>query len=156
MTLFTPLKPKELVDKYFTLHSDNNKYVCTLCYPEWAINSPVNVKVYTATRHGYTWATQHLQRVHPDYNSPVATNQSLLISEEAVSTYEWICWIVEDNLPFTFCEKERVRCHTKNNLRPITARTLINRMTQTVEVIEGIIASKLPKTFGIAFDVCGG
>ena len=139
-TLQSKLKPKELVDKYF-VNTGSHHYVCTLCYPDWSMESSIVVKTYNAAaangtlNTGNTCATQHLKAKHPDAFTEFPTTQSLLISPTAHHTYCWIDWIVSENRELDFCDKERVRRHTQNNLNPISTKTLKSRMLTIVEII---------------------
>jgi hypothetical protein len=109
------MTPSELVDKYFVPHcsDDDRLQVCTLCYPDWETDSEVRVKPLKRGAKGHTWATQHLKGKHPNHNDQTVSKQTLLVSRKACDTHDWIDWIVVENREIHFCEKPRMRKHTK-------------------------------------------
>ena len=64
--------------------------------------------------------------------------------------YNWISWIIEDNLPFSFCERINTRKFTK--LDQISVDTLMKYIKITTERVEKKVAEGLPNKFGIIID----
>ena len=103
--------PVDLFLKYFAQAntSDDSKFVCLVCYPDYSSSSTEAVKVYTKPRYGYTFVTQHFQLKHNELlTQETETNQSLLFTKDASDTYDWISWIVHENQPLSFCESDYV------------------------------------------------
>ncbi len=144
------LTPKELEKKYF-VHSEGKKYVCKLCYDNWEPNSELKVKTLSKGS-GYSWVTQHLNLKHSGYDDEKVSEQSLLISHDAENTWSWIEWIVEENRELNFCEKPRVLKYTRNNLKPISQKTLKSRMEKIVKIMEKDLEKLLPNKFAISID----
>ena len=67
-------------------------------------------------------------------------------SDKAKNIYSWIEWIVEDNLPLTFCNRKLTNQNT--NLKAITYSTLKKYMYLLAEEVKEIISEQLPPTFG--------
>jgi hypothetical protein len=109
------MTPGQLVERYFVsyLEDDDQKQVCKLCYPDWEAGSDIRVKTLTKGAKGNTWAVQHLNGKHAGYNNQTLSRQTLLVSRKASDTCDWIDWIVSENREIDFCEKPRVRKHTK-------------------------------------------
>ena len=86
------------------------------------------------------------------YDKILLMSQTLLVSKEAENTYKWIDWIITENRELYFCEKDRIRIHTKGTLDKISTETLKIQVGTVVEVMEKDLAKKLLKKFGVAFD----
>ena len=117
--LSVKLTGKDLMEKYFIKKGDTNQYVCKLCNPEFNPETTDNhVKTIAKGKKGFTWVTQHLEgKLHKGaYETHSVSSQTVLVSDEATSTFDWIDWIVAENRELDFCEKARVRKHTKGNL----------------------------------------
>ena len=71
-------------------------------------------------------------------------------TNKAKNIYEWIDWIVVDNLPFSFCEKESTR--RKSKLTKISKNTLKKYTALLLDKIIRIIKARLPETFGLIID----
>jgi hypothetical protein len=160
------------VDKAAGVDDDmvRNRFVCLLCYPDWNADSPADeeeqeegededadVKTYTKTRSGYTWGLQHLNGKHREEIEAAECEEyagglTSILSRKAIDTYDWIDWIVSDNHELSFCEKARVRRHTKGNLNAITVKTLKERMEKVVLEMQRRFSKSLPRHFGISFD----
>lgn len=88
-------------------------------------------KVVTAN--GYSNLRSHLATCIPNYQTiydardlaPVGTDmrQFVKVDKKSYNIYKWIEWVVEDNLPFSFCEKR----HTRENMchEPISRTSLM-------------------------------
>jgi hypothetical protein len=156
------MSPKERIAKYFVRKPGGapTQFICTLCNPDWESCSLELVKIYNAPKKaGYTWGIQHLNGKHSAEmwlaNEEGASSkllQQAVLSAKAIATYEWIDWIVGDNHELTFCEKARVRRHTNGNLKPISVKTLKDRMEKIVRYMQCELSRSLPKQFGISFD----
>ena len=149
---------KELSEKYFRKKVDDDaesrEHVCMLCYPDWTVESNMPTQcIKKAKKKSYTWATQHLElKHHGQYETQDKTGQTLFVSEDASSTYDWIHWITTENQELSFVEKTCMRKYTSGNLKPISTNTLKERMLATVEVMENNLDKKLGKKFGVMFD----
>ncbi|RAW39714.1 hypothetical protein PC110_g4024 [Phytophthora cactorum] len=66
------------------------------------------------------------------------------------SLYGWMHWIIESNLPLSFCEIRTARRYSK--LDPISEETLRLDMSGVTQAVERMIAEDLPSHFGVMFD----
>ncbi|KAF1790877.1 hypothetical protein GQ600_23815 [Phytophthora cactorum] len=64
--------------------------------------------------------------------------------------FGWMVWIVQCNLPLSFCESRDARRFS--NLEPISEERLRAGMDGVVMAVERSIASELPASFGIMLD----
>ena len=102
----------------------------------------------------------HLNTRHPGWkveydkikNDPQATfdTMGLLPSAEEASTFEWLSWVVEEALPFTFVESGRT--HQNTALALISAKTLKARGVMVASYVKKDIQINLPEMFGLMFD----
>jgi hypothetical protein len=72
------------------------------------------------------------------------------IGPAAWNIYHWLEWIIMDDLPFNFVERELTAANTK--LLPICSKTFIKYMELTHEAVEAKVNEILPPTFGIVVD----
>jgi hypothetical protein len=113
-------------------------------------------------RSGFENLKKHLRAQHPEWIEKVnehirgsvprgmMDNWLGTSTNKAKTIYEWIEWIVFDNLPFQFCEKETTR--KKAKLASISRNTLKKYMALLQEEIKQIIRARLPKSFGLIID----
>jgi hypothetical protein len=107
---------------------------------------------------GYSNLLNHIYSKHPDYNdvflsiSRATDNQSssiqtsktgqssmtatmeLFYDEKSANIFKWLEWIIMDELPLSFCEKELTKQYT--SLMPISTNTIkkyLNRLCSAVE-----------------------
>ena len=114
---------------------------------------------------GYTNAASHVQRRHKQYSQDIKIAiESLLssknatldkfftkkVSEKALNYYGWLEWIVNQNLPFSFCEKPLTKRYTK--LEPISTKTLKEYLFKVVEEATAALKKTLPEKFIIMYD----
>ena len=71
-------------------------------------------------------------------------------SDKAKTIYEWVEWIVEENLPLNFCEKKLTR--NKTSLGKITTKTLKKYMRLLELKLRDMIKDILPPKFGLVMD----
>ena len=90
---------------------------------------------------GYTNLMQHLLKQHKDHEHVYAMEKKAAsninggvlkyfkkqASVKAINIWQWIDWVLDDNLPFIFVESEKTRENSK--LQPISVRTLKKYMT---------------------------
>ena len=123
-SLVVAKKPAELASENFIDNpSDSKTAFCLHCYPQladpdldWNLVDMTNLKSLKKSKSGYTWATQHLNLKHPGASSfNKTTSQQLLVSTDAMTTFHWLEWITQDNLPLSCVTKPLVRKHTSGN-----------------------------------------
>jgi hypothetical protein len=130
---------KEVVLKYFS-EQEQGQWVCSC--------GKVRKK-------GRGWANllDHIHRDHPDSleiaKKPNVQVTNFLKKKES-NMYSWISWIVEDLLPFSFCEKNNVRRYT--NLESICSESLLQGMCRCTSNVEKKIRNILPDQFALGFD----
>jgi hypothetical protein len=69
-----------------------------------------------ALNNGYTNLVSHVRSAHPSFESEmrdasVAATGTLVpwVSQKASTRYAWMKWVVEGNLPLSFCESKETR-----------------------------------------------
>ncbi|KAF1773381.1 Ribonuclease H-like domain [Phytophthora cactorum] len=72
------------------------------------------------------------------------------IRHSSQNLFVWMVWIVQCNLPLSFCESREARRFS--NLEPISEERLRAGMDGVVMAVERSIASELPASFGIMLD----
>ncbi|KAG4052298.1 hypothetical protein PC123_g12525 [Phytophthora cactorum] len=100
---------------------------------------------------------QHVLREHPDYDivmleATAAQTGSILnfIRQSSQNLFGWMVWIVQCNLPLSFCESREARRYS--NLDLISEERFRAGMDGMVMAVERSIASGLPARFGIMLD----
>jgi hypothetical protein len=68
------------------------------------------------------------------------------ISPKAMTHFGWLDWIVEKNLPLSFCEAPTTRKYT--SLEPICSKTLKKTLLQTLRLVEKKIKERIPESKG--------
>jgi hypothetical protein len=109
---------------------------------------------------GYSNLLTHLCNDHPDYKAQAellrngGPNASILdhfvIVEKVQNIVDWMDWILELNLPWSFVDQDITRRFSK--LKMISSATLKDKMFKLKERLVDDISSKLPEKFGILFD----
>lgn len=112
---------------------------------------------------GYANLTSHIKKQHPNDWEPTfktfLNNGKLygpmdkmlhLPTPKAHCIHRWISWIIDDNLPFTFCEKKSTRNNT--NLDKMCVPTLKKYMKLLQKQVSKKIRKMLPPTFGLIID----
>ncbi len=138
---------KEKVKFFFTKSDEDPEiYVC-LCQKERK----------QRVGSGYQNLTEHIDRCHPDWEHLMGetakgskSKLSYFIDTKATNIYGWIDWIVSENLPLNFCEKESSRKYSK--LKPVSVETVKKYMELLVGEVENCIRQELPNIFAIVFD----
>ncbi|KAG6943229.1 hypothetical protein JG688_00017707, partial [Phytophthora aleatoria] len=109
------------------------------------------------SRNGYSNLMQHVLREHLDYEvvmleATAAQTGSILnfIRHSSENLFGWMVWIVQCNLPLSFCESRDARRFS--NLEPISEERLRAGMDGVVMAVERSIKSELPASFGIMLD----
>jgi hypothetical protein len=92
------------------------------------------------------WLAEH-QRLT---SSLKRSNQTVIVSEKAITLFGWIDWVVSANLPFSFVEMQKTREHV--NLHKISRHTLVDMMEKIGAAVEEKISRSLPEKFAIMFD----
>jgi hypothetical protein len=149
------MKGKDLFEKHFSFHSTKDGkrlFFCLLCNENWNLESSNDVKTLKEGK-GFTWVLQHMKGKHPEYeSSKIENTQTMVLNAVALNSFKWIEWIVQENRELSFCEKERVRKYTANQMRPICSKTLKKHMDLLVQEVESKLIESLPKRFGICID----
>lgn len=132
---------KEIFNTFFVTIGER-KHKCRSCNGIYAQD----------TKKGYTNLITHLQKEHPDYQESMKKNceTNPFYNKKGNNIFKWINWIIEDNLPFSFCEKETTKKYT--NLEPISVDTLMKYIRLTTQKVEKIVADGLPNRFGVIID----
>lgn len=138
---------KEKVEFFFTESDDApGSYTC-LCEKER--------KQKKGT--GYQNLIEHIERSHPDWKALMSETEkgsksklTYFIDTKSSNIYSWIDWIVSENLPFNFCEKDSTRKYSK--LTSISVETVMKYMELLVVEVEDRIRKELPEKFAIVFD----
>ena len=106
------------------------------------------------SRGGWTMLTQHV-KTHKDWEKTCQAAQvsgqmynyvTRTVSPRAVNAFNWIEWIVMDDLPFSFIEKRLTRKNT--SLEPLSRSSLMKYLGALSIRMESKIKEMLPDTFG--------
>ena len=135
MTTMATITSKELVATYFTDLGDN-KWQC-------------HCGKKRAKGRGRQNLIDHIHREHSDtMEEAKSSNHSAVTSffrKKDSNIFNWIKCIVEDILPFRFCEKENVQLFSK--LEPISVETFQEYMGKLTFLVEEKIKTILPNYF---------
>ena len=102
---------------------------------------------------GYTNLVTHLQKQHAGWEDSMKTinnDFSPFYHKKGYNIFNWISWIIEDNLPFSFCERPNTKKFS--NLDSISVDTLMKYIKLITERVEKKVADSLPSQFGIIID----
>ena len=104
------------------------------------------------TKKGYTYLVTHMQKEHPGWEDSmkVKDDTNPFFHKKGNNVFNWLSWIIEDNLPFSFCERPNTKKFSK--LDPISVDTLMKYIKLTTERVEKKVADGLPNQFGIIID----
>jgi hypothetical protein len=138
---------KEKVEFFFTKNEENPEIYICLCEKER--------KQKAGT--GYQNLTEHIERSHPDWYQLMSETEkgsksklTSYIDTKSSNIYGWIDWIVAENLPFSFCEKQSTKKYAK--LKSISVETVQKYMELLVVEVEHRIKKEIPDKFAIVFD----
>ena len=93
---------KEIFEAFFELDAgDGKKLKCKICKGVYAQD---------ITR-GYTNLVTHIQKYHPGWEDmmKVNDNNNPFFHKKGNNIFNWLSWIIEDNLPFNFCERQNTK-----------------------------------------------
>ena len=74
-------------------------------------------------------------------------NNNPFYHKKGNNMFNLLSWIIEDNLPFSFCERPNTKKFSK--LESLSVDTLMKYIRLTTERVEKKIADSLPSQFGI-------
>ncbi|OWY97050.1 hypothetical protein PHMEG_00032513 [Phytophthora megakarya] len=113
-----------------------------------------------APKNGYTNLVSHVRSAHPSCESEmrdasVAATGTLVpwMSQKASNRYAWIKWVVQGNLPLSFCESKETRQYS--NLAPVSVGTLVSNMDDVTKAVKGSTGMDMPDEFGLMMDGWG-
>lgn len=98
--------PGKEIYKTFFVQVDENSHKCKSCNGVYSQN----------TSKGYTNLTTHIQKNHPGWEDSMKVNDhndNPFYHKKGNNVFNWVSWIIEDNLPFSFCERTNTRKFTK-------------------------------------------
>jgi len=105
---------------------------------------------------GYTNLLGHIFMWHTNFVAEMtgaSANTGTLvgfIDDKTHKVFSWIDMVLSCNLPFSFCETKAASDYVK--IGSLSTDSLVKYMRLLVSEVETIIASILPKSFGIIFD----
>lgn len=147
-------KGKDMYLCYFSPTDKQDIHKCKMCANHLRKQNLV---------HGYQNLFLHVRHSHNDYKAVIKSFlkggeavygplDSMLHhpTEKAKGIHKWISWIIDDNLPFTFCEKQSTRRNTV--LPKISIPSLKKYMKLLQEEVTKTITKMLPTTFGLLID----
>lgn len=153
-------KAKELTNVYFkvtgTKVDDKGKVISTL---KCECGNTRNVDL----KKGYTNLVSHIKSQHKDWQEVMNAFHSDKVSTSKVTTpgfsfvnsksskiFSWLEWIIMDNLPFNFVEKQLTQKYT--NLEKWSTDSFMKYLCMLTTSVEKIVANTLPEKFGIVID----
>ena len=151
-----PTTGRLAVENFFEPYADGNSSTrkCKIC----------GFEPTQAQKTGYGNLLKHLEIQNPQHIQPL-TNFLATIADDGNRLkkqlqievpqrirdyYEWIDWIVQDNLALSVCEKATYRKNSK--LNDVCGKTLRKYMATLVDNVVDKIKADLPDKFGIVFD----
>lgn len=116
---------KEIYNTFFVQVIDK-KHKCKICEGTYSQD----------IKKGYTNLVTHLQKEHPGWEESMKLNidNNPFFHKKGNNIFNWLSWIIEDNLPFSFVERPNTRKFSK--LDPISVDTLMKYMKLTTERVE--------------------
>jgi hypothetical protein len=128
--------------KTFFVQVEDKKHICKSCDGTYSQDP----------KKGYTNLVTHIQKEHPDWEDMMKVNddKNPFFHKKGSNIFNWLSWIIEDNLPFTFCERPNTRKFSK--LDKLSVNTLMKYIKLTTERVKKRIADSLPNKFGIIID----
>ena len=112
------------------------------------------------TANGYSNLRSHLAVCIPNFQAiydardlvPVGPDirQFVKVDKKSFNIFKWIEWVVEDNLPFSFCEKKRTRENSSRD--PISRTSLMKYLDSLAWEVQLVLTTILPDKFGLLFD----
>jgi hypothetical protein len=103
---------------------------------------------------GYSNLISHIYSQHPDWQEIMGTSNlggpNVFVNKKANTIFAWLEWIVMENLPFSFIERDLTRKNTK--LDALCVDSLSKYMRLLNDQVEEKIAKSLPEKFGIIID----
>lgn len=141
---------KEVSLCIFTPTEVPSKWRCSLCSKERTQNVGT----------GWSNLYSHISAEHPErianFVPTLDSSQSSLdsfilpVTKQARNIAKWIEWVIMDDLPFSFVDRERTRLFT--SLDPICRNTFKKYFHLLVKKVKAEIEAALPSTFGLLFD----
>ncbi|ETV74695.1 hypothetical protein H257_10811 [Aphanomyces astaci] len=140
------LKGKQLALAFFTQKAPGSSTWVCRCGKERIQNGS-----------GYTNMCSHITQCHPEHLELYAGgehNELILryatIPKKSKTIFDWLKWVTELLLPFSFVANQIVRRYT--NLDPISRTTFMKYLGLCTSVVEQNIREKLPDAFALVFD----
>jgi hypothetical protein len=109
---------------------------------------------------GYTNLASHLNANQSDWKSQALAQQKtgqmrlesfgIGITKKGLLMYNWIKWIISNDLPFSFVDYEETKSFA--NLAPTTRQNLASMVCRLVIKVEKTVADHIPQQFGIIID----
>ena len=140
----------KMIRCFFTQLEDDDKWQCTC-----------GVKRSQSLKAGYTNLRTHLNKEHAGWEDEariILKEQSGQKSITAFASttskgrniFNWLEWVIMDNLPLSFVEKELTRKNT--NLLEVGTKTLMKYVLELRKRVETCIIQELPEHFGLVTD----
>jgi hypothetical protein len=132
---------KEIYNTFFVYVAEK-KHKCKICNGTYSQD----------TKKGYTNLVTHIQKEHPSWEDSMKVNddQNPFFHKKGNNVFNWLNGVIEDNLPFSFCERPNTKKFSK--LDPISVDTLMKDIILTTERVENTVADGLLNKFGIIID----
>ena len=143
-------------EMYERLPDKNGKehYKCKICHIT-RIRIPnsgwSNLHNHVISEHEYEYKDTALDElnVKPHLKQRQLTIDTFL-PKKTKNIYGWIDWMIDENRPFTFVEKEKTRQYS--SLEPICYQTLMRYCKVIVDKLHITIKNSLPLKFGLIMD----
>ena len=101
---------------------------------------------------GSTNLFSHIGERHPIWKEKIKTKNTLaqVISAKRQPIFNWLEWLIKDNLEFTFVDSKLTQKNTK--LTKICRQTPVKCLDKTVEIVDQEITRVLTESFKILID----
>jgi hypothetical protein len=146
------MSTKDICKFFFTLTSESESHNTFKCRCD-------TLRRIKKDSSGYSNLIQHLIAKHPNYKEQYdaavnskegSINGFLMKCQKTCAIMGWMDWIIDQNLPFSFVEKETSRKYS--NLPPVSRETIKDYILKASKAVQEVIKSELPMEFGLVFD----
>ena len=140
---FQPFKTKNVFYRcYKPVEGKENKWLCMFCEEEKSCN----------VKHGYNNGLNHL-KTHNWRLAMIDESQTTLhciVDDKSHNVCQWLKWVINLDLPFSFVNKKETRESTK--LKSIDRNSITKYMHRVVLQVECYFQGNLPENFGTTID----
>lgn len=142
------MKPenKKIVEFYFSKAIDYESS------HNWVCRCGVSRK--SQPKCGFSNLVSHVFKEHLDWETEIShsvnSKVSFFVNKKASDIFAWIEWVIECNLPLSFCDRPLTKKYS--SLMSISSQTLVKYMEKLTLHLENKLVSLLTPKFGLCID----